>query len=136
LLAKIEAQGLIASELTAQQGWAVFLDFATLPFDVPDEPDSDGLLYQFGTFRLTGEPAFYFDPVRQFAVPDEDEYVQVHLQMQFAPDLAALGQHTEWWFADSAIALNDWAQAISRRPEWRTLGQLRPSRVEIYQEET
>jgi hypothetical protein len=138
LLAQIEALGISTHQLSAQQAWTVFLNFAKMPFDVPQVPNSDGLLYQFGTFHFAGEPAFYLEPVRQLARHDSDEYIQVHLEMQFPPhpDVAALGQHTEWWFPNGSIALTDWAQAISRRPEWHILNRLPPTRVDIYQDET
>ncbi|MBE3202480.1 hypothetical protein [Parafrankia irregularis] len=138
LLAKVEAQRTAAHELAVRQAWAAFLDFAAVRFDVPDEPNADGLLYQFGIFDFGGGPAFYLDPVRQFARFDDDEYIQVHLEIQFSPsnDLAALGEHSEWWFSDGSIELSDWTQVISRRSEWVILNELIPISVNVYQDGT
>ncbi|ONH57035.1 hypothetical protein CcI49_26790 [Frankia sp. CcI49] len=138
LLAKVEAQRTAAHELTVRQAWAVFLDFAAVRFDVPDEPNADGLLYQFGIFDFGGGSAFRLAPVRQFARFDDDEYIQVHLEIQFAPsaNLAALGKHSEWWFSDDSIELSDWTRAISRRSEWAILDELNPTMINIYQDET
>jgi hypothetical protein len=138
LLTKIQQRGWSVNDLTAPRAWQAFLDFATVPFDIPDQPDADGLLYQFGVYDFSGEPAFHLDPVRQLAVHDEDEYVQVHLEMRFAvdPALVAHGTHDEWWFSDGDTPLSDWAAAISRRPEWATLSSLKPTSIKIYQDET
>ncbi|MEV0068003.1 MULTISPECIES: hypothetical protein [unclassified Amycolatopsis] len=136
LLAKIDARRWSVSDLSAQQAWAAFLDFAALRFDLPDEPDADGLLYQFGVYDFTGEPAFHLDPTRQLALREE-QYVQVHLDIRFAldPSLVALGRHTEWWFSEDDTAVDDWAGAISLRPEWSVLNQLKPTSIDIYQDE-
>lgn len=50
-----------------------------------EKVEDDSVLFETGTFNFTGEPAFYFSVVRQF--PDgENEYYQIHLDIQFAPD--------------------------------------------------
>jgi hypothetical protein len=66
------------SGLTATEAWEMLIRFAATPFELPDVDDADGLLYQFGTDSFTGEQRFHLDLVRQFAVPDEDEYLQFH----------------------------------------------------------
>ncbi|MEU4673898.1 hypothetical protein AB0F91_39580 [Amycolatopsis sp. NPDC023774] len=119
LLAKINARRWSVSDLSAQQAWAAFLDFAALRFDIPNEPDADGLLYQFGVYHFTGEPAFHLDPTRQLALREE-QYVQVHLDIRFAldPSLVALGRHTEWWFSEDDTVhagVDDAAQPRGRR---------------------
>jgi len=64
-------------DMSALSAWDLFIDFAEVPFAVPEVPDADGLLYQFGTHAFTGEPTFYLDLVRQFVVFGSDEYVQI-----------------------------------------------------------
>ena len=50
-----------------------------------EKVEDDSVLFETGTFNFTGEPGFYFSVVRQF--PDgENEYYQIHLDIQFAPD--------------------------------------------------
>jgi hypothetical protein len=124
--------------MNALSAWDLFIDFAEVPFAVPEVADADGLLYQFGTYAFTGEPTFYLDLVRQFAVFGSDEYVQIHLELQFEPsdDLAALGQHSEWFWLDGRGVVRDWSRHVQQRPEWRILDDRTPNEVRVYQDET
>lgn len=129
----VSESGSEVSRLTATSAWEVFIRFAATPFDLPDVDDADGLLYQFGTDSFTGEQRFHFDLVRQFAVPDEDEYLQFHCQMTFESDSAMtrLGRYDEWWFPRQELGLGPWADAISGRPEWHELERRQPLSVEL-----
>src|SRR5687768_9571454 len=77
--------GLTVESLTAASAWSVFGSFSRIEFDVPLEPDSDGLLYQFGIYDFSGEPRFHLDLTRQFGLPDSDEYLQFHCDLQYLP---------------------------------------------------
>ncbi len=47
--------------------------------------EEDELLFEYGVYSFTGEDLFYVDLVRQY--PDgEDEYYQLRVSLQFAPD--------------------------------------------------
>lgn len=53
---------------------------------MPISSDDDILLYETGTFPFTGKPLFYFSLVRQCSIPDDDEYIQLHVDIMFEPD--------------------------------------------------
>ena len=124
--------------LTASQARDAWLEFGAQEFRLPNRPDADGLLYQFGIFRFTGEPRFHLDLTRQFALPDSDEYLQVHLDVQFVPDdaLRSLGRHEEWWWRDQGQALGVWAEALRGRGEWDVLREREPVAVDLRADET
>ncbi|MEV5463084.1 hypothetical protein [Streptomyces sp. NPDC002788] len=77
-----EAVGLLEGELGSGQRalddlvtedlWLGFLRFGRRLFDVPDTPDADGLLFQYGTHAFDGPPAFTLDLTRQFEISDSD----------------------------------------------------------------
>ena len=46
--------------------------------------DNDMILFETGTYSFSGEPLFYFSLVRQIP-SDEEEYVQIHLDVLYAP---------------------------------------------------
>lgn len=134
----LEEAGLDAVTLSASAAWSVFVDFARVPFAVPQISDADGLLYQFGIFTFSGEPRFHLDLTRQFAVPGEDEFLQFHCDMQFSQtaDLQALGSHDEWWWPDGGQELTAWAGEVAARPESVVLADKAPVLTEIYCDET
>lgn len=46
--------------------------------------ENDMILFETGTYSFSGEPLFYFSLVRQIP-SDEEEYVQIHLDVLYAP---------------------------------------------------
>jgi hypothetical protein len=130
----LEEAGLHAVTLSASAAWSVFLDFACVSFAVPQTADADGLLYQFGIFTFSGEPRFHLDLTRQFMMPDEDEFLQFHCDMQFSPtaDLQALGSHDESWWPDGDQELTTWAGEVAAGPEWVALAGKTPVLTEVY----
>ncbi|MGI5170706.1 hypothetical protein ACQEU3_40790 [Spirillospora sp. CA-253888] len=67
---------------TASQAWSSFLSFGRRRYDVPETPDGDGLLFQYGIVSFHGSEMFVLDFTRQFEVidadGDHDHYVHVH----------------------------------------------------------
>jgi hypothetical protein len=126
------------SDLTAPEAWRHFGAFAQLPFDVAPGWESDGILYQYGTWNFTGQPLFYLDAVRQFAIPDEDEYLQFHCTLIFAPtpELESLGSHEEWWWPEDGVPLPEWSAVVASRPEWAVLTAASPIDIQIRIEKT
>lgn len=104
---------------------------------MPEVPDADGLLYQYGTREFSGEPRFHLDLTRQFAVPGEDAYMQFHCDVQLAPtgDLLSLGSHDEWWFRGAA-GFEDWASGLRSRAEWSLLNKYEPVAVRLHLDKT
>ncbi|MEI8407377.1 MULTISPECIES: hypothetical protein [unclassified Kribbella] len=130
--------GLTVESLTAASAWSVFGSFSGIEFDVPREPDSDGLLYQFGIYDFSGEPRFHLDLTRQFGLRDSEEYLQFHCDLQYLPTprLEVLGSHSEWWFRGDGRQLPEWFAAVNQRPEWPVLESALPTAVEVYCDET
>lgn len=59
--------------------------------------DPDDLLYETGNYDFTGEKLFHFSLVRQFQFLDEDEYVQLRLDVTYAPSpKTALCRSVKW----------------------------------------
>ncbi|CAM5510945.1 MULTISPECIES: hypothetical protein [Streptomyces] len=70
------------TQWTTRGAWLAFMRFGRRRFDAAPTPDSDGLLFQYGTYAFSGRSMFTVDLTRQFDVTDEDgehdHYVQVH----------------------------------------------------------
>ncbi|MCZ0980071.1 hypothetical protein O1L60_16845 [Streptomyces diastatochromogenes] len=141
-----EAVGLLDSELRrlagldAEGAWRAFLRFGRGLFDVPDMPDADGLLFQYGVYAFDGPPAFTLDLVRQFTVVDRggdhDHYVQVHCELRYGPTsaLQTLGSFDSWFFHDSGEDLDEWAEALGERAVWTAVRSFEPAEIRVYQE--
>ncbi|MGW1467083.1 hypothetical protein ACWCPT_22400 [Streptomyces sp. NPDC002308] len=146
-----EAVGLLRGELRSGQRalddlvtedfWLAFLRFGRLLFDVPDTPDADGLLFQYGTYSFDGPPEFTLDFTRQFEISDSDgdhdHYVQVHCELGYglAPALEALGSFDSWFFHDAGDDLEEWAQELTGGAAWATIHGTKPAEIRVYQEQ-
>jgi hypothetical protein len=139
-LARLAAQGLRVEELTARSAWQVFGDYSHVAFDTPDLADADGLLYQYGMYRLREQSLFELDLVRQFEIIDaegeHDHYIQMHCTLRYAPtpELEALGADHCWWFPSQG-ALAAWLGSVAARPEWAVFGTQKPTQVAVNQED-
>jgi hypothetical protein len=49
------------ADLDTEDVWLAYLRFGRRLFDVPDTPDADGLLFQYGTYSFDGSPTFALD---------------------------------------------------------------------------
>lgn len=59
--------------------------------------EPDDLLFETGTFEFSNEKLFYFSLVRQFQFDSNDEYVQLHLDITYAPSpKTALLRGAKW----------------------------------------
>ncbi|MGW5779111.1 hypothetical protein [Streptomyces sp. NPDC003863] len=144
-----EAVGLLEGELgsralaepVTEDVWLAFLRFGRQLFHVPDTPDADGLLFQYGTYAFDGPATFTLNLTRQFEVSDSDgdhdHYVQVHCELRYGltPALAALGSFTSWFFRDAGGDLDEWAQELTERAAWSAIRGLKPAEIWVYQEQ-
>ncbi|MEV6013559.1 hypothetical protein AB0M29_43285 [Streptomyces sp. NPDC051976] len=146
-----EAVGLLEVELRAgrrafadlgtEDAWQAFLRFGRRLFDLPDAPDADGLLFQYGTNSFGGPPTFTVDLTRQFEVfdngGDHDYYVQVHCELRYGsePALDALGSFDSWFFHGAGDGLEGWAQGLTERSAWTTVKALKPTEIRVFQEQ-
>ncbi|MGW3389115.1 hypothetical protein [Streptomyces cinereoruber] len=130
----------LGAGMDAEDTWRAFLRFGRRPFDVPDTPESDGLLFQYGVYAFDGPPAFTLDLVRQFEIVDGggeyDHYVQVRCELRYesAPALEALGAFDSWFFHGAGDELDEWAARLIELPVWGTLRSFGPVGVRVYQE--
>ncbi|MFE2815799.1 hypothetical protein ACFXGG_36010, partial [Streptomyces nigra] len=97
LRAELEVERLAKAELTTQAAWLAFMRFARQRFATVPTPDSDGLLFQYGTYAFSGRPMFTVDLTRQFDISDNggehDHHAQIHCELRYEcdPALDALG---------------------------------------------
>ncbi|MEE4543337.1 hypothetical protein V2S66_15330 [Streptomyces sp. V4-01] len=125
--------------MTAEDCWPAFVRFGRRRFDLPDSPDVDGILFQYGTYACGGPPTFTLDLTRQFDVVDSDgdhdHYVQLHCELRHGPSSASagLGSFTSWFFHDADGDVGLWARGLTEQPAWTVIRALRPTEIRVYQ---
>ncbi|MFD9516144.1 hypothetical protein [Streptomyces sp. NPDC059979] len=138
LRAELAAGRSTTTELTTRAAWRAWARFAQQRFDAAPTPDSDGLLFQYGTYSFSGRPMFTLDLTRQFDVNDDDgehdHFVQVHCELRYEPEpaLDALGSFSSWFFHDTDEDLDQWFAAMEGHLE--VLLDRRPSEIDLYEE--
>lgn len=115
-------------------------DFASVEFDVADEPQADGVLFEYGTFRSLPEPAFLIGFTRQLSsgVTDGESegYHQLRLEYTYPidADLQGAGSRAEWWFRDDPVEFDRWLAAVIVDPVWDILRGKQPRAFTVFQE--
>lgn len=105
-----------------------FAAMCRLPVGEPDD-----LLFETGTFYFTGKKLFYFCLVRQFQLPGEEEYVQLHLDVRYAPSPATKRlECTEW----GSLTEGDFFAMVRSGEAYRAVKDKPIAQVEVYIEET
>ncbi len=105
-----------------------FAAMCKLPVGEPDD-----LLFETGTFDFTGKKLFYFSLVRQFQFRDEEEYVQLHLDVRYAPSPATKRlECTEW----GSLVEGDFFDMVRSGEAYSAVKDLPITQVEVYIEET
>lgn len=116
--------------------------FAAVEFDIADAPNSDGFLFEYGTYRSLPDPGFGVRIARQFEIvndsEDHDHYVQISGEYLYPiePDLEDLGSVVSWWFRDGPGSFDDWFSTVLADPVWNAVGQRPPLRFIIERETT
>ena len=130
--------GRLLADLTLGQAWPAYLRFGHQRFDTPATPESDGLLFQYGTYPFYGPPMFLVTLTRQFEVNDHDgehnHFVQIHCELRYQPDpaLQRLGSFNHWFFHDTDDDLDHWAGELS--PHLDLLPRYRPDEIHLVEE--
>ncbi|MGW0544870.1 hypothetical protein ACWD0D_31865 [Streptomyces griseoincarnatus] len=138
LRAELEVELLAKVELTTRAAWLAFMRFARQRFTTAPTPDSDGLLFQYGTYAFSGRPMFTVDLTRQFDISDDggehDHHVQIHCELRYEckPALDALGSFNSWFFHDADADLDEWLAAMEGHLEL-LLARV-PSEIDVYEE--
>ncbi|MFJ3616336.1 hypothetical protein [Streptomyces hydrogenans] len=114
--------------------------FSAIEFEVPELPDADGYLFQFGKVNWFPEPTFALSVVRQLEVVDaageHESYVQVQFEFRYPldDDLDAVGSHSEWWFPDGEVTFDSWLDSVRRHEISSRLATKSPRDFAILQE--
>jgi hypothetical protein len=138
LRAELEVERSAKTELTTRAAWLAFMRFARQRFATAPTPDSDGLLFQYGTYAFSGRPMFTVDLTRQFDISNDggehDHYVQIHCELRYEcePALDALGSFNSWFFHDVDVDLDEWLAAMEGHLEL-LLARV-PSEIDVYEE--
>ena len=129
------------AELDLDEVWLRFVRFGSQRFDTAGTPDTDGLLFQYGTHTFEGPRVFTLDLVRQFEVNDasgeHDHYIQLHCELRYEHglQLRALGHFESWFFHDTDDELGRWADGLGLHDFWAILRNFRPTEIRVYQEQ-
>ena len=95
--------------------------------------EPDDLLFETGTYSFTGEKLFHFSLVRQFQFMSGDEYVQLHLDVLYAPGLStSLLFNTKW---DSQVQ-GDFFEMVKSSQAYAVVKDMTPVRVDVWIDET
>ncbi|MER5259936.1 hypothetical protein [Streptomyces sp. NPDC002855] len=115
-----------------------FVNFAQIDFAVPDAPESDGCLFEYGVTSFTGEPRFTVNLTRQFETLDSsgehESYTQVSCEVQYqvTREIESLGECEEWWFRGSqGPDFASWWQSLPLEPLARVLDDYAPTAVVV-----
>ncbi|MFJ6842772.1 hypothetical protein ACIQRE_08885 [Streptomyces griseoluteus] len=118
----------------------VVREFSAVEFEVPDLPDADGYLFQYGNVNWFPEPTFALSIVRQLEVVDaageHESYVQVQFELRYPSDddLDSVGSHSEWWFPGDGVSFDSWLESVERADVWTRLAAKTPREGAIWQE--
>ncbi len=92
------------ASVSAANAWAAFKEYGREVFG----SEGTGLLFQVGVYKFSGEPLFYFDPIAQFEVTDDegehDHYEQLHCELTCPPNEILLNTSTNLWSFDYSTA--------------------------------
>ncbi|RZU44144.1 hypothetical protein EV284_1603 [Streptomyces sp. BK022] len=114
--------------------------FSAIEFDVPDLPDVDGYLFQYGNVNWFPEPTFALSIVRQLEVVDaageHESYIQVQFELRYPSDddLDSVGSHSEWWFPGGEVSFDTWLNSVERAEVSTRLAGKTPREFAIWQE--
>ncbi|MCY0944081.1 hypothetical protein [Streptomyces antarcticus] len=114
--------------------------FSAIEFEVPELPDADGYLFQYGEVNWFPEPTFALSIVRQLEVVDaageHESYVQVQFELRYPldGDLDSVGSHSEWWFPGGEVSFDIWLDSVDRAEISNLLASKSPRDFVIWQE--
>lgn len=94
--------------------------------------EQDMILFELGTFCFTGESLFHFSLVRQ--IPnDEEEYIQIHLVIQYKPNEINKSFSSTVWNFDIS---QDIFEYIRKSEEYLLLQKENLYNIDVYMDET
>jgi hypothetical protein len=114
--------------------------FSAIEFEVPELPDADGYLFQYGKVNWFPEPTFALSIVRQLEVFDSagehEFYIQVQFELRYPldEDLDSVGSHSEWWFPGGGVSVDSWLDSVDRAAISNRIAVKTPREFAIWQE--
>ncbi|UQS31259.1 hypothetical protein J5J01_06160 [Streptomyces fradiae] len=114
--------------------------FSAIEFEVPELPDADGYLFQYGKVNWFPEPTFALGIVRQLEVVDSagehESYAQVQFELRcpLDDDLDSVGSHSEWWFPGGGVSFDSWLDSVDRAAISNRIAVKNPREFAIWQE--
>lgn len=118
----------ITDGMTLEQMIAAFEDMCEISVGDPDD-----LLFETGTYDFTGEKQFYFSLVRQFQFLDPDEYVQLRLDVRYAPGSKTRFLRRATWNSQISGSFFD---TVRGSREYRAVSELPIAGVDVRVDET
>ncbi|WP_052744565.1 hypothetical protein [Streptomyces odonnellii] len=114
--------------------------FSAIEFEVPELPNADGYLFQYGKANWFPEPTFALGIVRQLEVVDaageHESYIQVQFEFRYPldGDLDSMGSHSAWWFPGGEVSFDSWLDSVDRAENSNRLAVKSPRDFSIWQE--
>jgi hypothetical protein len=130
----LSEHGVAGQPVDARTAWDAFKCFGR---EVANQ-ESVGLLFQIGTFSFSGDPLFYFDPVVQFEVRNDegehDHYEQTHCELTGPASIALQDTKCTIWSFDFET-IEAFYEAVEKLPEFRRAIEHSPYKVNAYHED-
>ena len=134
LKALLAQHGVGETAVSGMAAWEAFKCFGREVFG----QEGVGILFQVGTFTFSGAPLFYFDPVVQFEVKDDegehDHYEQTHCELTGPAADALTNTNCTLWSFDFVTA-DAFYQAVEALPEFKLAIHHSPYSVNAFHEE-
>ena len=120
-------QSHITDSMTFREMTDVFEDMCKTP------AQDEMILFEAGTYAFFGKPEFSVSLVRQIPGGEDDEFLQIHLDLYFAPDAEnAAILESEWL----DVSQKDYLQYVRASDAAAYANSHSPLRVDIHTEET
>ena len=114
--------------------------YSEIEFNVPELPDADGYLFQYGKVSWFSEPTFVLSLVRQLEVVsssgEHEYYLQVQFELRYILDdeLESIGSHSEWWFPEDEMPFHVWLDSVEQASIMNILTHKKLREFEIWQD--
>jgi hypothetical protein len=118
----------------------VIRDFQIFGFDVPNPPDADGFLFQYGHASWLTIPTFVVGFTRQLEVVDSggehENYSQVAIEYQYplGESIQAVSSREAWWFEGSDVPFREWLSECFADPIWELIRDVEIAGLSITQD--
>ncbi|MEL7123371.1 MAG: hypothetical protein AAFO07_28245 [Bacteroidota bacterium] len=96
-----------------------------------EHEEEDMLLYQYGTYDWTGKGGNYeFNLTRQFAIPNDDEFMQLSLTLFYKPEIVGEIEADNSW-STNFKDLDEWTDHVKSTIGYKKVDGIKPDKIEI-----